>query len=293
NALLAGAGDITSTDHGYRLQDLAALVETDSAAQLFFNTEPFVPNRWQSLPESSAFKQAFQAFIDEYGHRAVYEVYLNNPRWRENPDYLLKVIKQSIGSPSPSVLKAQQKEKAKQAWQSIEKQIPLYRRVVIKSLVKQAAAGAASKEMAKSVYIRLFEPLRRLFLQAGRRLESRGLLQRNDEIFHCAYIEVTSMLTGDWNGSGLMPLIHSPEQDITLRPGDVLAAPSTDPAWTPLFLNAVAIVMETGGQLSHGAIVAREYGIPAVVNIPGLLNVIRDGEQVVVDGARGIVERCG
>ena len=348
NALLTGAGDITSADHGYRLQDLAALVETDSAAQLFFNTEPFAPNRWQSLPESSAFKQAFQAFIDEYGHRAVYEIYLNNPRWREDPDYLLKVIKQSIGSPPSSALKTQQKEKAKQAWQSIKKQIPLYRRVVIKSLVKQAAAGAASKEMAKSVYIRLFEPLRRVFLEAGRRFESRGLLQRDDEIFHCAYIEVTSILTGDWDGSGLMPLIqsrqarktelealsppdlilgdqpqyaqpvsrgsgnkltgmgvaagyaegparliHSPEQGIALRPGDVLAAPSTDPAWTPLFLNAVAIVMETGGQLSHGAIVAREYGIPAVVNIPGLLNVIRDGEQIVVDGDRGIVERCG
>lgn len=48
-----------------------------------------------------------------------------------------------------------------------------------------------------------------------------------------------------------------------------MVAPSTDPGWTPLFLKAGAVVMETGGFLSHGAIVAREYGIPAVVNIPG------------------------
>ncbi len=67
--------------------------------------------------------------------------------------------------------------------------------------------------------------------------------------------------------------------------------PSTDPAWTPLFLNAAAIVMETGGQLSHGAIVAREYGIPAVVNIPGLFTAIDDGERIVVDGDRGVVEK--
>jgi len=344
--LLAGAGNITSADHGYRLQDLAVLVETDLAAQMFFNAEPFSPGKWQSLPESSPFKQAFRAFIDEYGHRAVYEVYLNNPRWREKPDYLLNVIRQHIGGPPSSVLKAQQKQKAEQARQTLKKELPFYLRTLVKSLVKQAASGAASKEMAKSTYIRLFEPMRLLLLEAGRRFESRGLLQSSDEIFHCAYIEVVSLLTGEWNGKGIQSLIESrrrnkaaleklsppdlilgeqphylepvtmgsgrelvgmgvaagcaegcarlirtPEQGGILNPGDVLVAPSTDPAWTPLFLNAAAIVMETGGQLSHGAIVAREYGIPAVVNIPGLFNVIADGEQIFVDGDRGVIEK--
>ena len=64
------------------------------------------------------------------------------------------------------------------------------------------------------------------------------------------------------------------------------------PPGHPCFLNAAAIVMETGGQLSHGAIVAREYGIPAVVNIPGLFNVISDGERIVVNGNRGVVGKC-
>ena len=53
-----------------------------------------------------------------------------------------------------------------------------------------------------------------------------------------------------------------------MRPGEILITPSTDPGWTPLFLRAAAVVMEVGGYLSHGAIVAREYGLPAVVNIP-------------------------
>ncbi len=344
-ALLAGAGDITSAEHGYRLQDIAALVETDSAAQRFFNTEPFLPDKWQNLPESSSFKQAFQAFINEYGHRAVYEIYLSNPRWREKPDYLLNIIRQQIGGPPSSILKAQQKQKAEQARQTLKKELPFYLRVFIKSLVKQAASGAVSKEMTKSTYIRLFEPMRLLLLEAGRRFESRGLLQSGDEIFHCAYIEVTSLLTGEWNGKGIRALIEfrrknkaaqeklsppdlilgkqpqylkpvttgsdnelagmgvaagcaegcarlirRPDQGGALNPGDVLVAPSTDPAWTPLFLNAAAIVMETGGQLSHGAIVAREYGIPAVVNIPGLFHTIDDGERVVVDGDRGVVK---
>jgi pyruvate,water dikinase len=74
-----------------------------------------------------------------------------------------------------------------------------------------------------------------------------------------------------------------------LRQGDILVAPSTDPGWTPLFLRASAIVMETGGFLSHGAIVAREYGILAVANIPGILKALQDGETVTVDGSAGRV----
>jgi len=69
----------------------------------------------------------------------------------------------------------------------------------------------------------------------------------------------------------------------------VLVAPSTDPGWTPLFLRASAVVMEVGGYLSHGAIVAREYGIPAVVNLPGLLSSVKDGQRLVVDGDAGTI----
>jgi pyruvate,water dikinase len=70
---------------------------------------------------------------------------------------------------------------------------------------------------------------------------------------------------------------------------DVLVAPSTDPGWTPLFLRASAIVMETGGYLSHGAVVAREFGIPAVVNVRDAMIQIRDGDRLRVDGDNGVV----
>lgn len=76
-----------------------------------------------------------------------------------------------------------------------------------------------------------------------------------------------------------------------LQAGDVLVAPSTDPAWTPLFLKASALVMETGGYLSHGAIVAREFGIPAVVNLPGIRAQLKNGDALRVDGNAGVVFR--
>ncbi len=74
-----------------------------------------------------------------------------------------------------------------------------------------------------------------------------------------------------------------------LEPGDILVAPSTDPGWTPLFLTAGGLVMEMGGSNSHGAVVAREYGIPAVVGVPDATRKIADGQRISVDGAAGLV----
>jgi len=87
--------------------------------------------------------------------------------------------------------------------------------------------------------------------------------------------------------SGAAKIIYHPNEGEKLRAGDVLVAPSTDPGWTPLFLRASAIVVETGGFGSHGSIVAREYGIPAVVNIPGIMTIIKDGQSITVDGDEG------
>ena len=73
-------------------------------------------------------------------------------------------------------------------------------------------------------------------------------------------------------------------------PGEILVAPFTDPGWTPYFLNAAAIVMDMGGLLSHGSIIAREYGVPAVVNVGPATKIIRTGQTIRVDGDRGVVE---
>jgi len=74
-----------------------------------------------------------------------------------------------------------------------------------------------------------------------------------------------------------------------LDPGEILVAPSTDPGWTPLFLTAAGLVMEMGGAMSHGAVVAREYGIPAVVGVPNATHLIRTGQRITVDGSAGVV----
>jgi phosphoenolpyruvate synthase/pyruvate phosphate dikinase len=72
-------------------------------------------------------------------------------------------------------------------------------------------------------------------------------------------------------------------------PGEILVAPFTDPGWTPYFLQAAGIVMDMGGMLSHGSVVAREYGIPAVVNVGPATKLIKTGQMIRVDAGRGEV----
>ncbi|HKZ27831.1 MAG TPA: PEP-utilizing enzyme, partial [Rubrobacteraceae bacterium] len=88
--------------------------------------------------------------------------------------------------------------------------------------------------------------------------------------------------------TGLARVILDPT-DAYLEPGEILVAPSTDPGWTPLFLTAGGLVMEMGGAMSHGAVVAREYGIPAVVGVPDATERIATGQQITVDGSTGTI----
>ena len=72
-----------------------------------------------------------------------------------------------------------------------------------------------------------------------------------------------------------------------LEPGEILVCRGTDPAWTPLFLTAGGLVMEVGGMMTHGAIVAREYSIPAVVGITQATEVLQTGQVIQVNGSNG------
>ncbi|HAQ24283.1 MAG TPA: phosphoenolpyruvate-utilizing protein, partial [Acidimicrobiaceae bacterium] len=74
-----------------------------------------------------------------------------------------------------------------------------------------------------------------------------------------------------------------------LGPGDVLVAPITDPSWTPLFVPVEAVVVDTGGQMSHAVIVSRELGLPCVVSVTGATATIADGTLLEVDGTAGTV----
>jgi pyruvate,water dikinase len=89
---------------------------------------------------------------------------------------------------------------------------------------------------------------------------------------------------------GIARVVRDPKQ-ARLTAGCILVADHTDPGWIMLFPSASGLLVERGSLLSHSAIVARELGIPAVISIPGLLDWLKDGDEVELDGAAGIVRR--
>jgi pyruvate,water dikinase len=87
---------------------------------------------------------------------------------------------------------------------------------------------------------------------------------------------------------GPVKVLHNPHEK-TIQRGDILVAYTTDPGWTPLFVPAAAIILEVGGALQHGALVAREYGKPCVVGIERATQELHDGQEVEVDGTAGVI----
>ena len=316
--LQTGAGGVTSAEQGYRLNDIAGGNST------------------------------MEAFLHDFGHRAVYESDLLNPRWAEDPSWLLEQVKSIRQNPPPRDPRETAAEVRRSAEQELKERFG-WRTPLLLWLVRKLRDGMAARESAKSALVSLMLPVRRILLEIGRRLVAGGHLDAPDQALHLAVVDVWCWLRGYWDGEGALELtrdrserreswlrqmapdliteepdgrmatsapdalttlasdgwrgigvspgrasgvariLHSPHDAAHLKQGDILVAPSTDPGWTPLFLRASAIIMETGGFLSHGAIVAREYGIPAVANIPGILNALKDGEPITVDGSAGRV----
>ena len=87
---------------------------------------------------------------------------------------------------------------------------------------------------------------------------------------------------------GRVRVVRDPSEE-TLQSGEILVAPYTDPGWTPLFIHAAGVVTEVGGLMTHGAVVAREYGIPAVVSVAGATERLKTGQRVRLDGTAGYV----
>lgn len=117
-------------------------------------------------------------------------------------------------------------------------------------------------------------------------IDSRGRILRPERNYRPG--ELTGVPVSPGIARGRVKVLDTPF-DKALLPGDVLVAHTADPGWTPLFINAAAVLLEVGGELQHGALVAREYGKPCIAGIVGLTSMLEDGQRVEVDGDAGVV----
>ena len=349
--LLAASGDVASAEQGHRLQELARVAASEPAAVAALDDED--PFAWRALGEASPFRAAMERYLDDFGHRAVFEMEFASPRWSEDPSYLLEQIRFHVDHPDLPDQRDHAADVRRQAEAALA-EVPFYARPPLRWFLKRARLGAGLRENAKSGTAALVAMVRQSNLEVGRRLVSAGRLDSPDDVFHLAAVDVEAFLDRTWDGAGAAALaedrrprlarqrrvtppgvitdtaagssarpgepagmappdpaaaswvglaaapgvatgtarvLHDPHDGRRLQRGDVLVAPSTDPGWTPLFLRASAVVMETGGYLSHGAVVAREFGLPAVVNVREAMRILRDGDRLRVDGDAGVVHR--
>jgi rifampicin phosphotransferase len=121
----------------------------------------------------------------------------------------------------------------------------------------------------------------RIMLSDGTALFDLPLLPGEDDKNNLAGSPVSAGIV-----EGVVRVVIDP-RGVQLTPGEILVCPATDPAWTPLFLTAGGLVMEVGGMMTHGSVVAREYGIPAVVGVRQATERLRTGQRVRLDGSSG------
>ena len=304
------------------------------------------------------------SFLAEFGHRAVNEFELAEPRWREDASYLRARIEQYLRAPDVSPVELHEQKKAERlaAEESLGRQLAeagaasLEREVradlagaqrhmpfretckhylmmgiaLVREVIEEAAGrwgiGRDVYFLRRSELAEFPAARTRLVEEVGRRKVRWRALQRlavpevvTSDDLEAIGREPAPVPAGDGVfsgigvatgvGTGAAQVVRTPAglrraqpsgrafracgpapADVgVLGTGYVLVCPSTDPGWTPLFVHAAGLVVERGGMLSHGAIVARDFGIPAVV-LRDATRLIPDGVQVRVDGSRGSVE---
>ncbi|HXX93269.1 MAG TPA: PEP/pyruvate-binding domain-containing protein, partial [Planctomycetota bacterium] len=288
-----------------------------------------------------------EAFLAEYGHRAVNELELSEPRWSEDPSYPKQRIAQfaHAGGVSPVELHERKKKERAEAELLLGKLLETGGAASLEKEVREDLAGAQTHmpwretckhhfiqgvalvreatevlaerwDLGKDLYFlrrgelprwkaersRLEAEIkdRKLRWNAYQRIEAPEILRGRDLGALGREEKRSSSADGVFGGTGLAAgvgtgparILRSPSEAGDLGQGYVLVCPTTDPSWTPLFVHAAGLVVERGGMLSHGAIVARDFGIPAVV-LPGATKIIPEGRSVRIDGNKGRVELVG
>ena len=349
--VLRGLPSNPTTEMTLALWQLAQQVQADASAADFVrvtSTQQLAQAYLRgNLP--TVLQSGLADFLRVYGHRSINELDLGEPRWSENPAYVLNLLASYLEVRNPAEAPDAQYQRAAQQAEVMvaelitrARQTGWLRGLLVGFFLRRARALGGLREMPRDALALLLAEARSLLHRVGQELVRAGVLANPSDIFFLSLKEAQAALSGtDFRpivtarrqsyqqeqtrqhvplvllSDGTEPAVAPQSkmstegglQGIPVSPGvvtasarvifdpqgaqfsrgDILVAPSTDPGWTPLFLMAGGLVLETGGEMSHGAIVAREYGIPAIVGVAGATEQIRTGQFIQVDGATGVI----
>ena len=282
-----------------------------------------------------------EQFLEQFGHRAANEMELAQPRWRENPGYIERMLEhfRSPDAASPEERHAEQVKARQAAEASLSDVLAEWGGASFEQSIRADLTDTQRllpyRETGKHYLMMGYETIRRVILEladrwdlgrdifflhldelrgfeggraefeeqiAARKLrwKSAQKLTLSDVIDseHLEELgrpqpreegeELSARAIASGAATGVARIVFDPHEAGDLGHDYILVCPSTDPGWTPLFVTARGLVVERGGILSHGAIVARDFGIPAVV-CERATELIPDGARIEIDGTRGAI----
>ena len=349
NASLQGSSQVISAQQIFRLMELAESAGQEAAARTFFLAEPWDPSRFRDRLAGTQFSTAFDAYLADYGHRAVGESDMMSPRFVETPEYLLGIIRAHLRTPpakSVAAMKQDQDAARGAALRRIRAAFGwrVHEWLFFRWCYARLARFLALREANRHALMHYSMAARRLLLRMGAHFSAAGVFIEPTNIFFLTSDEIREIVRDggrDWKGLvsarraeregnaslaapdmivGVAPpagpqessgsagslaglpispgyaegparLVRSPEDRAGVRMGDILIVPVIDPGLAPLFGLAAGVVAEMGGTLSHGAIIVREYGLPALANVAGAMGRLKNGERLSLDALRGEVRR--
>ena len=339
-ALLAGAENVESADIAAgAVRILDEVMRQGDSAPVFANTSLDDARSWLEGEASGSAGQEYRRYLERHGHRAIKELELRQPEWREDPLPLLASLQAST--------RARLVGRDAAAAESVEPQAPVdplrgHGRVV-RWLTKLARQTVRSREETKSGLVKLTTVFKVAYRELGRRATAEGLLPDPDAVFFLTQEELgrlvadaepelaevaaarreilplqdalqfpdvfagepepilpelsvdpgNKVVTGNsvsrGRVTGIARVVRSPEEAAALCQGEILVAPITDVGWTPYFSMIAGLVTDIGSAVSHGAVVAREFGLPAVVNTRIGTQVFESGDRITLDADIGVV----
>ncbi|WP_264555845.1 PEP/pyruvate-binding domain-containing protein [Halocatena marina] len=350
DALGKGFDDEIATQINQRLGDLADLARQHPAVVDALESKAPL-SEIEQVEGGENFVTAFDAFLDDFGHRSSSEIDFSRPRWKDNPAILFQTIRSTLAQSDHGEHREhleRLKQNAAQSAAALEARagrglVGFIKKPIVRRLIRVYRGGIQLREYHKHGAAHFFAIAHDVFADAGETLAAEGRIDQSSDVWYLRKDELLAALEGETPldvdfeqrqrthdrfasmtappllmsdgetpmvaadtkiaadalvgtpvSSGVVEgparVVYDPSKE-SLEKGEILVAPSTDVGWTPLFQNAAGLVMDVGGQMTHGALVAREYGIPAVVSVSNATTDIQTGEWIRVDGKRGTVER--
>ncbi len=334
-ALLAGADGVESADIITGAERIAREIAARPDAEAsFVHAQPEAALAWIRSPAAGAARAEFERYLHTHGHRAIKELELRQPEWREDPLPVIRSLQVALRQGGSQGAHRTPGDETPQAG------------VAVRVLAAMARRAVRSREETKSGLVAVTTRFKKAYRGLAELMVAEGLLPDADAVFFLTHDELGRLARGAEAGlaeaalarrqafaeqeryefpdvfqgeptrldldllaadaagvvrgapvsrgrvTGVARIVRTLDEAASLQRGEILIAPITDVGWTPYFSMIAGLVTDIGSAVSHGAVVAREYGLPAVVNTRTATRVFRTGDRVVLDGESGIVRRA-